>query len=249
MLKKTLFFLVSSGALSGVCAWDFSLGGGAHMGYTFTRYVLESESADGVNAVKSVQKMDRFDYGGFVFLDAVYAEATVSLLGGLGGYRETMVINSQSLPDFNSRGMGYETMLGFSFVGKYPFVLNERWTVFPLLGAEFFMALSEKRRPDGSGVYDRTDGSLPSDQDKDGNPYPLSAWNFLFIKIGAGMDYNLGRVLFLRGEFFYNIRLKTKYETGAIDMVENMFSDLPSPKLSGLTSGPSLRIALGYRLF
>jgi hypothetical protein len=139
-------------------------------------------------------------------------------------------------------------MLGISLLGKYPFSLNEKWSVFPLLGAEFLIALVERRQPDGDRVYDRTDGSLPSDMGKDENPYPLSAWNSLLIKIGAGADYTLTQSLFLRGEFLYNIRLQTGYETGAVEMVKAVLK-VPSPKLSGLTSGPSIRIALGYRLF
>jgi hypothetical protein len=190
--------------------------------------------------------MDRFDYGGFVFLDATYAELAVSLFNGLGGYRETMDYNSESLSD--DKGTGYETMLGISLLGKYPFVLNEKWSLFPLLGAEFLIALAERRQPDGGKVYDRTKGELAADMDKDGEPYPLSAWNSLLVKIGAGADYTLTRFLFLRGEFFYSLRLQTKYETGAVEMVKAML-DVPSPKLVGLTSGPSLRIALGYRFF
>jgi hypothetical protein len=246
MWKKTVFFLAFWGAFSGAYALNFSLGGGAHTGYTFTRYTLKGEDAGGTGSALSVQTMDRFDYGGFVFLDAVYAEAAVSLLNGLGGYRETMEYNSVPMTD--DKGMGYETMLGISLMGKYPFVLNEQWTVFPLLGAEFLITFVERRRPDGDRVYDRTEGALPSDQDKDGKPYPLSAWNALLIKVGAGADFTLGQFLFLRGEFFYSFRLKTKYETGAVEMAKNMLN-VPSPKLSGLTSGPSLRIALGYRLF
>jgi hypothetical protein len=248
MLKRTVFFLAFCGVLGGVYALDFSMsaGGGALAGYTFTRYVLEGDNASGADSVKSVQSMDRFDYGGFVFVDATYAKAAVSLLNGMGGYRETMDYNSVSLTD--DKGAGYETMLGISLLGKYPFSLNKKWSVFPLLGAEFLIALVERRQPDGDKVYDRTSGSLPSDTDKDGDPYPLSAWNSLFIKIGAGADYTLTQSLFLRGEFLYNVRLQTGYETGAVEMVKVMLN-VPSPKLSGLTSGPSIRIALGYRLF
>ncbi|MDR0451721.1 MAG: hypothetical protein LBH15_01600, partial [Treponema sp.] len=225
---------------------SLSAGGGALAGYTFSRYVLEGDSSGGAGSAKSVQSMDRFDYGGFVFLDATYAELAVSLFNGLGGYRETMDYNSESLSD--DKGTGYETMLGISLLGKYPFVLNEKWSLFPLLGAEFLIALAERRQPDGGKVYDRTKGELAADMDKDGEPYPLSAWNSLLVKIGAGADYTLTRFLFLRGEFFYSLRLQTKYETGAVEMVKAML-DVPSPKLVGLTSGPSLRIALGYRFF
>jgi hypothetical protein len=252
MLKKTVFFLAFCGAPvfwgppGGLCALDLSLGGGVLGGGTFTRYVLEGDSSGGSNSVKSIQNMNRFDYGGFVFLDAIYAEAAVSLMNGLGGYRETMEYNSASLTD--EEGVGYETMLGISLLGRYPFVLNEKWTVFPLLGAEVFIALVEKRQPDGDRVYDRTEGALASDLDKDGKSYPLSAWNFMLVKVGAGMDYTLSRFLFLRGEFFYSLRLQTGYETGAVEVVKAMLN-VSSPRLLGLTSGPSLRIALGYRFF
>jgi hypothetical protein len=247
LLKKQVFLLIFFAALGGLYAVDFSLstGGGALLGYTFTRYTLEG-TASGGEAVKSVQSMDRFDYGGFVFLDAVYAEFAVSMQGGLGGYRETADYDSSGLSD--DKGTGYETLLGISLVGKYPFVLNEKWSVFPLLGAEYLIAFVERRQPDGEKVFDRTKGNLAADMDKDGEPYPLSAWNSLLIKVGAGADYTLTRFLFLRGEFFYSFRLQTRYETGAVEMVKTQFN-VSSPKLSGLTSGPSLRIALGYRFF
>ncbi|MDR0709635.1 MAG: hypothetical protein LBF77_06185 [Spirochaetaceae bacterium] len=224
---------------------SLSAGGGALLGYTFTRYTLEGTDSRGGESVKSVQSMDRFDFGGFVFLDASYVEAAVSLQSGLGGYRETTDYDSERLSD--DKGTGYETILGLSLAGKYPITLNDRWLLFPVVGVEYLIALVERRQPEGDKVYDRPGGGLGgSDRDKDGKPYPLSAWNSLLIKIGAGADYTLTRFLFLRGEFFYGFRLQTEYETGALEMVKDMFH-IPSPKFYGLTSGPSLRIALGYR--
>jgi hypothetical protein len=244
--KKTVFFLVFFGVFGGLYALDISLsaGGGTLLGYTFSRYTLEGSDSRGGESVKSVQSMDRFDFGGFIFLDASYAEAAVSLQSGSGGYRETMDYDSESLTD--DRGTGYETMLGISLVGKYPFTLNEKWLLFPVVGVEYLIALVERRQPEGDKVYDRPGGLLESDLDKDGKPYPLSAWNSLLVKIGVGADYTLTRFLFLRGEFLYGFRLQTGYETGALEMVKDMFS-IPSPKFYGLTSGPSLRIAVGYR--
>ncbi|MDR1411741.1 MAG: hypothetical protein LBI91_06025 [Spirochaetaceae bacterium] len=236
------------GIIGGLYALDFSLsaGGGVLFGYTFTRYTLEGTVSGGGGSIRSVQNMDRFDFGGFIFLDATYAELSVSLQNGTGRYGETVNYDSAALPD--DKGTGYETLLGISLAGKYPFVLNEKWSVFPMLGAEYLIALVERRQPDGDKVYDRPKGDLAADMDKNGNPYPLSAWNSLLIKIGAGADYTLTRFLFLRGEFFYGFRLQTQYETGAVEMVKTML-DVSSPKLSGLTSGPSLRFALGYRFF
>jgi hypothetical protein len=246
LLRKMGFFLVFFGIAGGLYALDISLsaGGGALLGYTFSRYTLEGTDSRGGESVKSVQSMDRFDFGGFVFFDASYVEAAVSLQSGLGGYQETMDYDSESLSD--DKGTGYETMLGLSLAGKYPITLNKKWLLFPMVGVEYLIALVERRQPDGGRVVDRSDGFLESDLDKDGNEYPLSAWNSLLIKIGAGADYTLTRFLFLRGELLYGFRLQTEYETGALEMATDMFH-IPSPRYYGLTSGPSLRIAVGYR--
>jgi hypothetical protein len=245
LAKKPVFFLIFFGMVGGLYALDISLsaGGGLLFGYTFTRYTLEGADSSG-EAVKSVQSMDRFDFGGFVFLDAAYAEASVSLQSGSGDYRETMDLDSQSLSD--GKGMQYETLLGLSLMGKYPITLNKKWSLFPMLGIEYLIALVERRRPDGDVVVDRTGGTLASDLDKDGNSYPLSAWNALLVKIGVGADYTFTRYIFLRGEFSYGFRLQTEYESGALEMVKTTFN-VSSPQYYGLTSGPSLRVALGYR--
>ncbi|MDR2053743.1 MAG: hypothetical protein LBP80_10040 [Treponema sp.] len=245
LVKKPVFFLIFFGTVGGLYALDISLsaGGGPFFGYTFTRYTLEGTDSSG-EAVQSVQSMDRFDLGGFIFLDAAYGEASVSLQSGSGGYRETMDIDSQSLSD--DRGMQYETLLGLSLMGKYPITLNERWSLFPMLGAEYLIALIERRQPDGGMVVDRTSGTLASDMDKDEKAYPLSAWNALLVMIGVGADYTFTRYIFLRGDFSYGFRLQTEYESGALEMVKTKFN-IPSPRFYGLTSGPSLRVALGYR--
>jgi hypothetical protein len=240
LLKKRFFFLIFFGIMGGLYALDFSLsaGGGPFLGYTFNRYTLEGDSSEG-ESVKSVQSLDRFDFGGFVFVDATYAELSVSLQSGSGTYRETM-------DNVDFKGMEYETMLGFSLMGKYPVVLNKRWSLFPMAGVEYLIALVQRRQPDGGKVVDRTGGTLASDLDKNEHPYPLSAWNALLVKIGAGADCVLNRYIFLRGEFLYGFRLQTKYETGALEMAKDMLN-ISSPRYYGLTSGPSLKIAVGYR--
>jgi opacity protein-like surface antigen len=239
LLKNQVFLLMFCAAAGSIYALDLSLstGGGVLLGYTFTRYTLEGDTSEG--KVKSVQSMDRFDFGGFVFADTPYAEASVSLQSGSGPYRETM-------RDIDLQGMQYETALGLSLMGKYPFALNERWSLFPMAGVEYLIAFVERRQPDGGRVVDRTGGTLPSDTDKDGNAYPLSAWNALLIKIGAGADCTLNRFIFLRGELLYGFRLQTEYETGALEMAKDMLK-ISSPQYYGLTSGPNLKIAVGYR--
>jgi hypothetical protein len=243
-MKKYIVLLLAIFAQAAILpAADFSLsaGGGGLFGYTFSRYTLEG------GMVKSTQSMDRLDYGGGLFFDAVYAEFTVMIQGGDYSYAEKMVHGSTPLA--NGKGRGYETSLGFSLLGKYPFKINERISWFPLLGIEYQIALMQKRQPeDGDFVYNRTKGYLPEDRDKDGKPYPLSAWNSWWIDVGAGLDYNLVGPLFLRSELIFGFRLPTGYEMGALEVVKNPPTNVKDPKLKGLTGGPSLKISIGYHI-
>jgi hypothetical protein len=250
-MKKSLALLVFGVVLgAGVSAENFSLSTGAEalLGYTFTRYTLRGDSN---GDIESIQSMDRFNYGGGLFFDATYAEFTVLLQGGQHSYGETMDLKPREkswVNASNDHGTGTEMLLGFTLLGKYPFTITEKFSVFPLLGVEYQIALLEWRKPDGDKVYDRKDGMLAADRDKNGDPYPLSAWNSFWIDVGAGVDYYIRGNFFLRGEILFGFRLMTAYETGALEMVKNQF-DAPDPKLVGLTGGPNVRISAGYKFF
>jgi hypothetical protein len=239
-----------------VFAVDFSLsaGAGGLLGYNFTRYTLTGEVGfgDGIgDRIHSVQSMDRLNYGAFLFFDATYGELTVMLQGGYNTWTESMDYtgrNAAAVSLSRDKGTGREMSVGFSLMGKYPFVITEAITWFPLLGLEYHIALREWRQPEDDLVYDRTKGELNADRDKDGNSYPLSAWNSLWINLGAGLDYSISRSLYLRGELLFGFRLQTVYETGALEMTKSMFN-VPNPKLVGLTGGPWIKICLGYRFY
>lgn len=224
---------------------DFSLssGGGALLGGLFTRYTLTAGGTSLGDAV-SRQEMNQVKYGGYLFFDAVWAEVSVGLQGGAGTYREEMSVSSRGTVS-DEKGKGKEMMVGIVLLGKYPFRLNRQFAVFPLAGIEYQIALREYRDPETGGEYDRTDGIRESDSN--GGAYRLPAWNSFFIDIGAGLDFNFDPRLFLRAEFLYVFRLKTPYETDALEKVKKMLN-APDPKLAGLTSGPVLRVGLGYTL-
>jgi len=190
--------------------------------------------------------MNQFNFGGFLFFDATWAEFNIGVQSGLHNYRETMVAASPGIDDLVtvSTGEGTEIMLNLGLLGKYPFTLNGNFVLFPLLGLEYQIALKETRQPKGRKSYDRTD-SLRGDTDVNGETYKLSAWNSLFIVIGAGMDYKFTSSVFLRTELLYGFRLQTPYEIDALEKAKKGVN-APNPKLGGLTSGSALKIALGY---
>jgi hypothetical protein len=241
MKKLVIAFFFLAALLPHVWGVDFSAGVGGLLGYTFTRYTMEGGGA------KSSQSMDRFDYAGFAFFDATYATFSILFQSGKNNWKETTTLNTATLPSGN--GEGSSSSLVFSLMGKYPFTVNDQLTWFPLLGIAYHLTLSEKRKPEGYPVeYSRTKSANPADRDKNGKPYPLSAWNSFWIELGAGMDYIISGPLFLRTDVQFGFRLPTTYELGALEVVKKTFG-VSDPQLKGLTGNPALKIAVGYRFY
>jgi len=242
------FFMSALTAFLPAADFAISAGGGAFVGGLFTQYTLTADGKiDGEPvSVSAGQEMNQFNFGGFLFFDATWAEFNFGVQGGIHNYRETMVAASPSIDDLVtvSTGEGSEMTLNFALLGKYPFTFNENFILFPLLGLEYQIALMETRQPKGRKSYDRTD-PLRGDTDANGNTYKLAAWNSLFIVIGAGMDYKFTPSVFLRTELLYGFRLQTPYEIDALEKAKKGVN-APNPKLGGLTSGPAAKIAFGY---
>jgi opacity protein-like surface antigen len=244
----TIFLILVATATAFSADFHLSAGAGGIFGGFFTRYTL---SADGVIdgnriQVNAGQKLNQLDYGLFAFFDATYGEINVIYQRGSNNYEETFTIAGLDDSAFKpSSSKGWETVLGFSLLGKYPFQLNERISIFPLLGVEYQISLIQRRaRPHDGRIYDRSDGGWETD--KDGNAYKLSDWNSLWIKLGGGLDFMLPKNFFVRGTVLYAFRTMTPFETKNLELMESQTGD-PDPKLRGVTSGPSVRISAGYR--
>lgn len=233
--------------------FGLSSGGGLSLGGLFTRYAITADenTSYGPADLKMSQNMDQFNFGGYLFFDAAYAELSLDIQRGISKYKETIngIGGGALISNLPLEGSGLETMLGFTLLGKYPFVLLEGLFLYPFAGIEYHIALVEKRKPKGDSEYDRTEGKTEFDAARD---YPIYLWNSFFIDAGAGLDFVFRSPMFLRAEFIYSFRLQTPYETAAVDYVMARFGiSQPrlwgNPRMSGLTHGPELRFALGYR--
>jgi len=229
---KKYFVLFLACVLTNILpADDFSLSAGAgfNLGGLFTRYTLTA------SGIESKQEMNQFNFGGFLFFDATYVEFSLGVQGGFNNYLEGFSGSA-------NKGEGTETMLSLTLLGKYPFPLGDRFKLFPLFGLDYQIALAQTRTPEGQNSQSRTE-----EHDFYGKPYQMSVWNSLFVLIGAGADFNITPRIFLRSELLYGFRLPTFYEDDQLKTAKIAFQD-PNPKLGGLTSGPTLRIAVGFLL-
>jgi hypothetical protein len=255
--KYILMFLLALAPLFPALAlpeFGLSAGGGLNLGGLFSRYTITADENTkyGPTDIKMNQSMDQFNFGGYLFFDATYAELSLDIQGGVNKYKETVggIGKGTLINDMPLEGTGSETMLGFTLLGKYPFAIRENLFLYPLAGIEYQIALVEKRKPEGGSERSRTEGTTETEFKK--GDFPLAMWNSFFIDIGAGIDFIFHSPLYARAEFLYSFRLQTPYETAAIDwLIDTYDISEPTlwgnPKMSGLTHGPELRIAVGYR--
>ena len=242
-MKKVMFIMLIIVLGGSLWARDFSVsaGTGGFVGGLFTRYDLEANGSS--LKINAGQNQNQFNYGALLFVDATYGELGVFIQNGISRWKQILDISGSSDPD---KGDGWETMLSFSLLGKYPFHFGSRFSVFPLLGMEFQISLIQKRTVSDGDVYERDDGLR--ERDKDGNAYKLSDWNSFFVEVGFGADFAIMKRIYLRGELLYAFRLMTSYEKKNLDLIKTMTGD-NDPSMGGLTSGPIFRLAVGYRFF
>jgi len=246
-MKKQICAVLLVLAAAAAFGADFSLsaGAGGFLGGFFTRYSLNADgTVEGAQLkIDATQKMNQFDYGFFAFFDATYGVFSVFFQRGIGNYEETAEISVFSDGTVDT-GKGWETVLGFSLLGKYPFSVGEKVLIFPMLGIEYHKSLIQKRTQSDGFVYKRDDGLR--EKDKDNNAYKLSDWDSFWVNVGGGIDYALTDSVFFRGELLYSFRLMTSYEKKNLEMMKALAGD-PDPKLGGLTSGPKLKLSVGRR--
>jgi len=131
--------------------------------------------------------------GGFAFFDATYAELSLGFSGGLG----RILIHSEN-HSINDDPYLSITSFNISLLGKYPFEIGTKWTIFPLLGIDYQLMLSVE---DEYGVK-------------------ASDFNALWFKLGAGFDRSFTEQIYLRFSTLYGIRLPNQLEKDAVDQLD-----------------------------
>jgi len=237
-----LVCLASATAVFALPEFGLSTGAGGILGGHFTRYSLRANGQ--AASMNAYQTMNQFDYGLFAFFDATFATLGIIFQTGANNFDESVYIDGTWNPDESRSGQGWETILGISLLGRWPFRLNERVTVFPLLGMDYLISLIQRRSDEYGLIYNRDDGLREAD--KNDNAFHISDWNSFIVRLGGGVELDLTDRIFLRGDLLYGIRLMTGWERKNLAFMRG-FSGDPSPRLGGLSSGPSVRLSTGWR--
>jgi hypothetical protein len=157
--------------------------------------------------------------GFFAFFDATYVEADLGMSFG------QLKISS----DGGDMKLNL-TYFDLGILGKYPFSINEKLVVFPMLGLGGHIAVSAKDDDSGKSV-----------KNKDGDD-DSSIMSSLWIKAGGGLDFFFTDAIFLRGELLLGYQFASTYESS---------DDYPLGSWFDATGAfaPTLKIAVGYKFF
>jgi hypothetical protein len=230
-MKKRLFLgLVFAAAVAGMAftlpGFHVSAGGGAYFTSDFGGGIETSYESTEVFSIHTPY----VGGGGFLFLDATYAELSLGLWGG-GGPWEMKAFNVPTDMTYGLMG------LDISLLGKFPFNLTSKFSLFPLLGIAYRVMLSVKNE----------DGDQWEGFGGDGGPADFSRF---WIKLGFGVDFDLTDSLYLRGGILGGLGFPNKAEADLQDYIEKMIGTTSGISTSiGLGFGFDVKLAVGYRFF
>jgi outer membrane protein W len=156
------------------------------------------------------QKSSGFGGGLNLFFDATYAEVNLGL-----------IFANQKSDENDDKGTD-TTSLTIGVVGKYPFSLGEKLSLFPFVGIDYNINLAASY--DGEEIKDQGDFKK------------ADYFNALSLLFGIGVDYSLTEALYLRGEVGFGITFNTKYEDDMKDFIDSNFK-----------GKVPIKLAVGYR--
>jgi hypothetical protein len=161
--------------------------------------------------------------GIYLFFDATYIEATLSLSSGSGKWKSNNTTNPDHLPNMS------RTCINFGLFGRLPIESG----VFVLAGIEYEASIS------GNLSY-----SFGNEYPFDGNNqrYKGSDLSALWFKFGGGLDVDISQKTHLRLELLYGMRTANTLEIGEAER----FADTGAKTNTG--HGLGFKAGIGFKL-
>jgi len=163
-------------------------------------------------------------FGAYLFADAMYAEAFFGYSSG-GGKWESDNTDPGNLPEME------RSCLHIGVIVKYPF--GAGWAKFsPLIGLDYDLSIDGtiKNADNDNYVFNGKNGRLGS-----------NALSAMWVRLGGGFDFEMGRRVYLRSEFMYGMRTANAYENNAAARAD----DGSGTTMTG--HGFTLKIGVGMR--
>ncbi|MDR1149185.1 MAG: hypothetical protein LBK66_11195 [Spirochaetaceae bacterium] len=226
MHKKPILVSIFIFLGSTVFSLDLSTGYGLILGGNFD--TLNSELDLTSTSVK--QTYSQFNFGGLIFFDAKYAMVDVSFYGNLTTFSYNNTLKTYTMVNENYQLAG--SNLAFGLYAKYPFTLNNKISIFPIVGIQGSIGLSQN--------FTRDFGARNA---KQGESYGNAKdWSNFAIKFGAGVDIKMSGTIFLRAGLLGNYRFNTALDEAFIDAVK----DGGYPATYNINMGFETSFSIGY---
>ncbi|GHU12238.1 hypothetical protein FACS1894161_0020 [Spirochaetia bacterium] len=246
MMKKLLYVMILGAVVLGVAyslefpAPALSGGGGLLFSVEPGGGFTTKNGALGSAAYTTEARQFSLDGGAYGFFDATFAEVFADISFGSLNYTVNGTYGSQSFKDKEAKGSA--VILTIGLLGKFPFQLTPKFSLFPLLGAEYQIYLSSDPKMYGYNQIgedvERTmrypDGAIISKGD----------FNATWFRAGGGMDFSITGALYIRAELLYGLRLVSKVETDYSAQWKKWYGGKSETSLG---HGGQVKIAVGYR--
>ena len=241
-MKKLMMAAALLAAASMAWSLDLEFGGGVFLGGSWSKSETEkfvllpgtsSVNPYGVDMKGTFEyNTTSFDVGGFLFAGIDYAELTVGYLGQFGkvtDIKSHLDANPpMRIPEDTTIAQPNEDYKSHLFVvdlvGKYPFKLSEKISIFPALGLGYKLTLA-------------------------GHDYDNDVRWGLNVRGGGGVDFALTDKLFLRGEALFVFQVASDREATLHD---DDFPPNHNPEATfaskGYYMGPLVKLAVGYKI-
>jgi opacity protein-like surface antigen len=211
-------------------AFRISAGAGGFFANDFGGGVETSGNIPSYGAVGAKMEIPNSGGGAFAFFDATYVELSVGYFSGIVKAKTSVYYPPSlpvPLPSYNINGNYKLSTLNIGLFGKYPFTINDKFSLFPLLGIEVSFGLSSKCK-------DGEEYTIP-----DGDKTPSKDWSAIWFKAGVGGDYSLTDQIYVRLNLLYGIRGPNNVEGNA---------SFPGEKSDTILGhGLTAKLAVGYR--
>ncbi|MDR2510438.1 MAG: hypothetical protein LBC77_07335 [Spirochaetaceae bacterium] len=230
-MKRLMMTAAFLAAASVVWSIDLEFGGGAFLGASWSKsetetFVVSPASSSMPVDIKGTfeYNTNSFDAGGFLFAGINYAELSVGYLGQFG--KVTDIKMSMEMPGVPSQAQDDEDYTSHLFVvdllGKYPFAIGEKISLFPALGVGLKLTLA-------------------------GHDYDNEVSWGLNLKGGGGVDVALTERLFFRGEALFVFQVASDREA---TLKDDNLPHKPDVTFAatGYYMGPLVKLAVGYKI-